>query len=312
MSSSARTVRKPRPAEADGFSIKFWGVRGSIPSPGPETARYGGNTPCLEVRVGRERLIFDLGTGVRELGAAAHGPIDADIFISHYHYDHLQGLPFFGPIFDPRSRFTIRGPTRNGRSVKDVLSGQMQQPFFPVTAEMVFRAQLEYQGFEAGDRLVIGGAKLSAIETSHPGGNLAYRIDYKGKSIVYATDTEHGTERDAQLLEFARGCDVLISDAMYTEDEYLGRTGGSKIGWGHSTFQNAVKVADAAQVGTLVLFHHDPTRTDDALDAILRDVKKTRRATIAAKEGLVLRLLPKAAAPARAPRKAPSRSPRRR
>jgi phosphoribosyl 1,2-cyclic phosphodiesterase len=287
-------------------------VRGSIPSPGPETARYGGNTPCIEVRVGGERLIFDLGTGVRELGASVKGPLEAHIFVSHYHYDHLQGLPVFGPIFDPRSRFTVRGPTRNSRSVKDVLSGQMQQPFFPVTAEMVFRAQLEYQSFEAGDRLTLGGARISAIESHHPGGNLAYRIDYKGKTVVYATDTEHGSDRDTQLLEFARGADVLIYDSMYTEDEYLGRTGGPKIGWGHSTWQNAVKVADEAEVGTLVLFHHDPTRTDDALDALVKEVKKQRRATIAAREGLTLKLLPTAAPPASARRKAPARSPRRR
>lgn len=269
--------------------MRFWGVRGSIPSPGPETARYGGNTPCVEVRAGDQLFIFDLGTGVRELGAAAQGPLEADVFISHYHYDHLQGLPFFGPIFDPRSRFNIRGPTRNGRSVKDVLSGHMQQPFFPVTVEMVFRAQCEYQGFEAGDRLKLGGATVSAIEANHPGGNLAYRVDYKGRSVVYATDTEHG-DRDAQLVEFSRGTDVLIYDAMYTEDEYHGRNGSPKIGWGHSTWQNAIKIADEAKVGTLVLFHHDPTRTDDALDTLLKAVRKERKATLAAKEGLVIKL----------------------
>ncbi|MFZ5440763.1 MAG: MBL fold metallo-hydrolase [Myxococcota bacterium] len=269
--------------------MRFWGVRGSIPSPGPETARYGGNTPCVEVRAGQQLFIFDLGTGVRELGAAAQGPLEADVFISHYHYDHLQGLPFFGPIFDPRSRFNIRGPTRNGRSVKDVVAGHMQQPFFPVTVEMVFRAQCDYQGFEAGDRLKLGGATVSAIEANHPGGNLAYRVDYRGRSVVYATDTEHG-DRDAQLIEFSRGTDVLIYDAMYTEDEYLGRNGSPKIGWGHSTWQNAIKLADEARVGTLVLFHHDPTRTDEALDALMKVVKKARKATVAAKEGLVLKL----------------------
>ncbi len=166
----------------------------------------------------------------------------------------------------------------------------MQQPFFPVTVEMVFRAQLEYQGFEAGDRLKLNGVTVSAIEANHPGGNLAYRIDYKGKSVVYATDTEHGNERDAQLIEFSRGADVLIYDAMYTEEEYLGRQGSPKIGWGHSTWQNAVRVSAEAEVGTLVMFHHDPTRTDDALDALVKLVKKQRKATIAAKEGLVIKL----------------------
>ena len=239
---------------------------------------------------GGQRLIFDLGTGVRELGSAARGPLDAHIFLSHYHYDHLQGLPFFGPIFDPRSRFTIRGPTRNGRSVKDVLSGQMQQPFFPVTAEMVFRAQLDYQPFEAGQRLVLGALTVSAIEANHPGGNLAYRVSMGRRSVVYATDTEHGNERDGALIAFARGADVLIYDSMYTDDEYLGRSGSPKIGWGHSTWENAVRVADAAKVGTLVLFHHDPTRTDEQLDALVKVVKKHRKATIAAREGLALKL----------------------
>lgn len=287
MSSSTRKVRKQKPAE---LSVRFWGVRGSIPSPGPETARYGGNTPCVELRAGQELFIFDLGTGVRELGAAQRGPFSAHIFLSHYHYDHLQGLPFFTPIFDPRNRFTVRGPTRNGTSVRDVVSGHMQQPFFPVTAEMVFRAQLEYQAFEAGDRLKVNGVTVSAIEANHPGGNLAYRVDYKGRAVVYATDTEHGSERDAQLIDFARGADLIIYDAMYTEEEYLGRAGSPRLGWGHSTWQNAVKVAAEAKIGTLVLFHHDPTRTDDQLDELVREVKKHRKATIAAKEGLVIKL----------------------
>jgi phosphoribosyl 1,2-cyclic phosphodiesterase len=272
-----------------GLTITFWGVRGSIPSPGPETQRYGGNTPCVEIQAGTQQLIFDLGTGVRELGNAAQGPLNAQIFISHYHYDHLQGLPFFGPVFDPRSRFVVRGPTRNGRSVKDVISSQMQQPFFPVTAEMVFKAQMDYQPFSAGDRVRLGDAVVSGIETNHPGGNLAYRIEFKGKAIVYATDTEHGTERDHQLTEVSRGADLLIYDAMYTEDEYLGRNGSAKLGWGHSTWQNAVRLADEAAVGTLVLFHHDPTRNDDDLDALMKLVKRQRKGTVAAREGMVLR-----------------------
>ncbi len=265
-------------------------MRGSIPSPGPATAKYGGNTPCLEVAFADERIIFDLGTGVRELGAEWPGPSDVHVFVSHYHYDHLQGLPFFGPIFDPRNRFHFRGPTRNNRTLKDVVSGQMQQPFFPVTAEMVFRAQVDYQPFSAGDRLRLGEGVVSAIEAHHPGGNLTYRVDYRGASVVYATDTEHGTERDAQLVEFSRGADLLIYDAMYTEDEYMGRIGSPKIGWGHSTWEAGVRLANEAQVGTLALFHHDPTRTDEQLDELMRTVKRHRKATIAAREGLTVRL----------------------
>jgi phosphoribosyl 1,2-cyclic phosphodiesterase len=270
------------------MSVRFWGVRGSVPSPGADTSRYGGNTPCVEVEAGGERLIFDLGTGVRELGAATRGATSAHVFISHYHYDHLQGLPFFGPVFHPASRFSIRGPTRGGRTVKEVLSQQMQPPYFPVTVD-VFRAQVEYVPFEAGDRARLGEVQVSAIEANHPGGNLIYRVDFRGRSVVYATDTEHG-ERDAQLTEFSRKADVLIYDAMYTDDEYLGRQGSPKIGWGHSTWQHAVKIAADAEVGTLVLFHHDPTRTDDALDAVLKETRRHRKATVAAREGLVIRL----------------------
>lgn len=269
--------------------MRFWGVRGSIPSPGPETARYGGNTPCVEMRAGAHHLIFDLGTGARQLGARVEGPLDANIFLTHYHYDHLQGLPFFTPFFDPRARFTVRGPTRGGRTVQEVISSQMQPPFFPVTAEMVFRAQLEYQSFEAGDRARLGDLTVSAIEANHPGGNLAYRVEHQGQVVVYATDHERGA-RDAQLTDFCQGAEVLIYDAMYTDDEYLGRAGAAKKGWGHSTWQSAVGVANAAQVKTLVLFHHEPTRSDDDLDDIVKIARRHFHSTLAAREGLVLKL----------------------
>jgi phosphoribosyl 1,2-cyclic phosphodiesterase len=177
------------------LSVRFWGVRGSIPAPGPQTQKYGGNTPCVEVRADDTLMVFDLGTGARSLGDAYGTPLKANLFISHYHYDHLQGIPFFTPLFDPRSEFVIHGPARNGRSAKDVISGQMQQPYFPVTAEMVFRANLKYRDVAEGDVLQLGGAKVTALEVNHPGGNLAYRIDFNGKSVVYATDAEHGTER---------------------------------------------------------------------------------------------------------------------
>ena len=271
--------------------MKFWGVRGSIPAPGPQTAKYGGNTPCIEVRCGDSMLVLDLGTGVRKLGETyGAAGVTAHVLISHYHYDHLQGLPFFTPMFDPRSKVSIYGPTRLGRTVKDVIVGQMTQPYFPVTAEAVFRAQIDYHAIAEGDVLPIGAARITALEVNHPGGNLAYRIEHAGKSVVYATDTEHGTTSDARLEEFARDADLLIYDAMYSEDEYLGRTGNSKIGWGHSTWQMAIRTADSAGIKSLVLFHHDPTRTDESLDKLIKLVRRKRPDAIAAREGQTIYL----------------------
>ncbi|MBS1149367.1 MAG: hypothetical protein H6Q89_1065 [Myxococcaceae bacterium] len=301
MSASPRKTRKPgltatRPKSRKanalvGLSVRCWGVRGSIPAPGSTTARYGGNTPCVEVRCGDERMIFDLGTGARVLGEANAGaPMSGHIFFTHYHYDHLQGLPFFSPVFDPRNRFTIMGPTRHGRAVRDVIVGQMQQPYFPVTAEMVFRAQLDYRPFAEGDRHPIGEALVTALEVNHPGGNLSYRVDYRGKAVVFATDHEHGTDRDRQLEKFAHGADVLIYDAMYSEDEYRGKGGPPRIGWGHSTWQAAAKIATRAKVKQLLLYHHDPARTDVALDAIVKQVRRLRPEASAAREGQTIQL----------------------
>ncbi|RJS24995.1 MBL fold metallo-hydrolase [Corallococcus sp. H22C18031201] len=306
MSSSPRTTtRKPRPAErpAKGrntlarnkargpFEVRFWGVRGSIPAPGPATKRYGGNTPCVEVRCGGELLIFDLGSGARALGdELGLKPLNASIFISHYHYDHLQGLPFFAPMFGPDNAITLFGSPRNGQSVKQILAGQMMPPYFPVTAEAVFRARVEYRDVVAGEVLEVGPARVRTLELNHPGGNLGYRVDYQGRSLVYATDVEHGSELDSRLFDFARGADLLIYDSMYTEDEYHGRTGPARTGWGHSTWEAAVHAANASDVKTLVLFHHDPTRDDAKMDKLVRQVRKHRPEAIAAKESMVLKL----------------------
>lgn len=271
--------------------MRFWGVRGSIPSPGAETCRYGGNTPCIEMRCGEELLIFDLGSGARPLADSLRGPnpVRASVFLSHYHYDHLQGLPFFGPIFNPRNSFTFYGAVREGLTAREVISRQMLKPYFPVAAEEVFRAQIRYEEIRAGQEVVVGPGVVKTSELNHPGGNLGFRVECGGRSVVYATDVEHGHETlDAALWDFARGADVLIMDAMYTEDEYLGRVGSPKIGWGHATWQAAVRAAQEAQVKQLVLFHHDPSRSDEALERMLEDVRKHRPEAIAARESQVL------------------------
>ncbi len=243
------------------------------------------------MRCAERLLIFDLGSGARALGEALRtraAPASADLFLSHYHYDHLQGLPFFSPMFDARNRFVIRGPTRAQRDVQSILAGQMSPPYFPVTAEAVFLAQVEYRPIAAGDVVQLGEAQVRALELHHPGGALGYRVDFQGRSVVYATDIEHGSAVDGQLSNFARDTDVLIYDAMYTPEEYVGPPG--KLGWGHSSWTAAVEAARAAHAKKLVLFHHDPERDDGALRAVERKARRLFPGTLAAREGLTLKL----------------------
>jgi phosphoribosyl 1,2-cyclic phosphodiesterase len=251
-------------------------------------------------------LVFDLGSGARALGEDLRGrqePASAAVFLSHYHYDHLQGLPFFSPMFDARSHFVIRGPTRGERGVQAILAGQMAPPYFPVTAEDVFLAGVEYQPMAEGDVVNLGEVQVRALELHHPGGSLGYRVDYRGRSFVYATDIEHGSTADARLANFAQGTDVLVYDAMYTPEEYAGPPG--KVGWGHSTWVAAVAAAEAANAGMLVLFHHDPERDDVAVRALERKAQRLRPGTVAAREGLMLDLdMPR---PVRIPRPVASR-----
>jgi phosphoribosyl 1,2-cyclic phosphodiesterase len=295
LSSSGRTTRRQGQASAatrslgSRFQVTFWGVRGSIPSPGPRTRAFGGNTSCVELRCDEQLLVFDLGSGARSLGEALRtrgGPASAAIFLSHYHYDHLQGLPFFSPMFDERNSFVIRGPTRGERDVQSILAGQMAPPYFPVTAEEVFRAGVEYRSMAEGELVELGDVQVRALELHHPGGALGYRVDFHGHSVVYATDIEHGSPADARLADFAHRTDVLIYDAMYTPEEYSGTPG--KVGWGHSTWQAAVTAARAAEAGTLVLFHHDPERDDAAMRAVERKAQRQYPGTIAAREGMTL------------------------
>jgi phosphoribosyl 1,2-cyclic phosphodiesterase len=293
--SSRREVRAAGRGGKAGLTVRFWGVRGSIPSPGPRTTKVGGNTSCVEVRAGDQVLIFDMGTGLRSLGEAlfqekAGEPIEATIFVSHYHWDHIQGLPFFGPGFAPRNRFTIYGPDRNGQGIRDVLAGQMVPPYFPVPLEAL-RAQLDFKQVKSGGKLQVGPASVTAKELYHPGGVFSYRVDLGKKAVVYATDFEHGTEADDALVEFASGADVLIIDSQYTPDEYAGKNGLSRVGWGHSTWREAAAFAERAEVKTLVLFHHDPTRSDAGVSELVRLARKGFSGkTVAARESDVIEL----------------------
>ena len=287
--------------------VRFWGTRGSIPTPGAHTVRYGGNTPCLEVRTADGWLIvLDAGTGIRELGydllrRADGTAIAGDIFLTHAHWDHIQGLPFFAPIFGQGNRFTILGSSAMERRVDHVVRDQMNPVVFPVSFEQL-SASIDFQDLVEGTRTAGNGYEVTAFAVQHPGGALGFRFTEPGRedgALVYVPDCElaphpqYGTDTGwrARMVSFVRGARVLIHDAMYTPAEY-----DHHHGWGHSTHREAVELALEAGVETLVLFHHEPRRSDDALDAILAECRGLVRArggtleVLAASEGLSLDL----------------------
>lgn len=265
------------------FTLRFWGTRGSLPAPRSTTNKYGGNTPCLEIRVEDRILIFDAGSGIRPLGMRLlkePGPIQASIFFTHYHWDHIHGFPFFAPAYAPGNQFVIHGEPRGTRNVKDILSGQMAMPYFPVPLDEM-RARFSFRDVGPGSSQRIGPARVRIEALNHPGRAQSYRVEYAGKAIVYASDTEHGAKLDERLVRHAQGADILVYDATYTPREY--RNG--KQTWGHSTWEEGVKVARAAGVRKLLLFHHEPSRDDRALEAIERRAQGEFRACQAAREG---------------------------
>lgn len=277
--------------------ITFWGVRGSIPCPGPDTAGVGGNTSCVEVRAGNALVVFDGGTGLRLLGKRLlkEMPFTAHLFFSHVHWDHIQGFPFFDPAFVAGNVIHLYGGNNVSRTLEETLAGQMDHPSFPVHlsemgAQMVFHGVSDLTSVEidAGDGT---NAVISAAPGNHPNGVWAYRVDHGGRSVVYATDTEHYAVVDPKLTKLAKDVDILIYDSQYTPEEYAGKSGGApKLGWGHSTFEEAVKLAKAANAKKLVLYHHDPMQNDAAVAEKEKRARSLFPACEAAREGLVLEL----------------------
>lgn len=284
--------------------VQFWGTRGSIPSPGPTTVRYGGNTPCLEVRTPDGWLvILDAGTGIRDLGrslldAANGAPVRGDLFLTHAHWDHIQGIPFFAPLFHGGNHFTIWGSASLERSVDRVVRDQMSPVVFPVSFEAL-DATIDFETITAGETRHGTGYEVRAFEVQHPGGALAYRFSEPGssRSFVYVSDCEVGAPEKyasapdwrARYVEFVRGATVLVHDTTYASEEYEHHRG-----WGHSTFTDAVELALEAGVERLVLFHHEPRRTDAELDQRTEECRALVRArggalqVMAAAEGLSL------------------------
>ncbi|MDE3194160.1 MAG: MBL fold metallo-hydrolase [Chloroflexota bacterium] len=263
---------------------RFWGTRGSIPTPGQRTVRYGGNTACVEVRDGGDAiLVLDAGTGLRELGLylaqEADGPLSLEMFLSHLHWDHIQGIPFFRPAYDPRTSLRIRAP-RHAHPVKELLGMGMDDPFFPVDLDAL-PAKIDIEEIPDGAERGAGPFRVRSALLHHPAPTLAYRVEADGRSLVYATDTEDPfSGKDNPVIALASGADCLIHDAQYEDDDY-------KKGWGHSTIASAVDVAARAGVRRLVLYHHDPDRSDDALDEVGKRAQKLARERAGALEVLV-------------------------
>jgi phosphoribosyl 1,2-cyclic phosphodiesterase len=275
------------------FQVRIWGARGSIPTPGPNTVKYGGNTACVEVRCGDKLIILDAGSGIRQLGMSLDPKkhLTAYFFFSHLHWDHIQGFPFFRPGFQPGNRFHIYAKRQLNTTVENLLAGQMMYPHFPKSLEDM-AAQMTFHELDHGDEVRIGEALITCTPANHPDGCITFRIEYRKRSLIYATDTEHFETLDPVLKKHSSNADCLIYDAMFTEEEYLGKNGEMpRAGWGHSTWKEGVKMARAAGVKRLVLFHHDPAHDDDFISGIEADARREFPQTYAAYEGLTFNLL---------------------
>lgn len=271
------------------MKIKFWGVRGSIATPGPATARVGGNTSCVELRAQDKLLVFDMGTGARALGASLFKqlPVTAHIFLSHAHHDHTQGLPFFLPCFIPGNKLHFYGADKRGLGLRQQLEAVFDYPYFPVPLRAM-AAEMEFHPLREGQRVALGeGLVVANRGLNHPDGAFGYRVesveDGVRKVFVYCTDTEHFGVPDWKVKDLAKDADVFVYDCQYTDEEYP-----SKVGWGHSTVAEGVKVAREAGAKRLFMFHHDPTHADDKVFEMEAQGKAQFPGLQAAVEGLEL------------------------
>lgn len=273
------------------MKVRFWGVRGSTPAPGPGTVLVGGNTPCVEVTtVDREVLIIDAGTGIRLLGSdlleRRLERLVAVLLFSHTHWDHIQGLPFFRPARSSANRLVILGPRRLGKTLEQILADQMVDAYLPFTFQDL-GADLIIKEVHNGEPLVVGNhTTILPRRLRHPGGVFGYRIGCKGKAMVYASDTSHPVgSLDPNLIELARGADLLIHDAHFTPEEKL-----EHPEWGHSSWREAVDVAIEAGARKVALFHHDPERTDAELEEIEIKARAIFPGAFVAREGMIVTL----------------------
>lgn len=273
------------------FTVKFWGVRGSRPVPGPDTLIYGGNTSCVQVQIGERLIILDGGTGICNLGKELMkngGRITGDILFTHVHWDHIQGFPFFTPAFVKGNFFNLYGEEKQKLSFEKQMSGLMSDPHFPVKID-ILHDQIKIFDVKEGQTIDIGsGINIRTARNNHPNGSISYRVEHGGRSVCYVTDTEHYEGRiDPILREFIKNADVVIYDANYTDEEYYGLNGmPSRRGWGHSTWQEGIKLVKAAGAKKLILFHHNSDRTDGEQKEIDTAAQRVYAHCESAKEGM--------------------------
>ena len=272
-----------------GFDVKFWGVRGSIACAGANHVKYGGNTSCIEMRVGDHRIILDAGTGLRLAGQTFLKEKAGELFIllTHTHWDHINGFPFFVPAYNPDWKIHVKaGHLKDKGGIQAVLSAQMDNPMFPVPLEAM-QAQISYEDFRAGESLdLYPDITVRTAPLNHPNDATAYRIDYNGHSAVYVTDTEHVPGKlDQNILDIIEGADLVIYDSTYTEEEWP-----AKVGWGHSTWNEGMRLCQAANVKRFAIFHHEPDHDDAFMDKLAVEAEAAWDANFVVREGMVISL----------------------
>lgn len=269
------------------FRLKLWGTRGSIACPGPDTVKYGGNTTCFEVTCGSKRVIIDAGTGIRPLGKKIMieegNVLDADLFFTHTHMDHIQGLPFFAPLYNPKNNVRLHaGHLEPPYDLQGLIGTMlMKDPVFPVPSSLIEQA-CTFNDYNCGEVFHLSeGIVIRTGKLNHPNGACGYRVEFAGKVIAICTDTEHFDDGlDQSVLSLSQDADIMIYDSAYTDEEYP-----KFKGWGHSTWQEAIKVAEAANVKQTLLFHHDPSHDDAKMDAIAEEASQVSSAVRPAIEG---------------------------
>lgn len=276
---------------ADDLYVKFWGVRGSMASSGARFEEFGGHTPCVEIRCGDRLVVVDAGSGLAALGIplAEAAPADIDIVLSHLHLDHVGGLPFFKPALMPRCRIRLHCGNLRGESAEEAFGRLFSPPLFPISLAQL-PGRIEHVGFKSGDTLTFhDGFSIRTLPLNHPGGATGYRFDHRGRVVCYISDIEHTDPwPPPELRDFVTGADLVIYDGMFSETEYL-----RCQGWGHSTWQKGVALAQAAAVSNLAVFHLHPEHDDAHLRTVEREIRAALPGAFLAREGQAIAFAPR-------------------